>query len=130
MERTGMAELDGSWAVQSWCGLLLSSRDPAVRALEVAALLPRLFQSQSRDGVPIAVGVATGPAVVGTLALPGGRRLAVLGACAERATVLAEQARPGEVLVDDGTAQAANGARVALERRAPLGAGVPVHVVR
>lgn len=129
-ERTGMAELDGCWTVQSWCGLILGARDPAERALEVAAALPRLFVGDGSGPAPIAIGVAAGPALVGALALPGGRRLCVLGSCAERALVLAEQAEAGQVLVDEAIAQSSRSARISLARKGPTSLGGVAHEVQ
>ena len=67
----------------------------ATQALE-AALAIR--EKAATLGLPVGVGIATGPAVVG--ALTRGANVSVLGEATNRASRLQEQAGPGEILVD------------------------------
>lgn len=131
LERTGMAEVQGCDAVRSWCGLVLGARDPAERALEVAVALrdrvPTAGDALDRARGGIAIGLATGPAIVGALSLPGGPRLAVLADCAQRAATLASRAGAGDVLLDAATASAAGAARVLVEPEAGVSLDFPVH---
>jgi class 3 adenylate cyclase len=69
--------------------------DHAAQALE-AALAIR--DKAATLGLPVGVGIATGPAVVG--ALTRGANVSVLGEATNRAARLQERAGPGEILVD------------------------------
>jgi class 3 adenylate cyclase len=69
--------------------------DHATQALE-AALAIR--EKAATLGLPVGVGIATGPAVVG--ALTRGANVSVLGEATNRASRLQERAGPGEILVD------------------------------
>jgi class 3 adenylate cyclase len=69
--------------------------DHATQALE-AALAIR--EKAATLGLPVGVGIATGPAVVG--ALTRGANVSVLGEATNRASRLQEQAGLGEILVD------------------------------
>lgn len=91
--------------VMALFGAPLSRPDDPLRAARCALRLRGLE-------VPVGVGVATGEVIAGLLGSSRKREYSVLGAAVNRAARLQEQARAGEVLVDEETWRSLAGAAV------------------
>ena len=93
-------------------GVLPTAGTPEEAAVSAAL---RMQRPATPSAFEASIGLASGPAVVGLAGRTSMRTFHAVGACFDRASELAWQARPGELLVDSTTSAGASSLRGRLE---------------